>query len=452
MTTLGEAIARYHKLLEGDSARIGEWVGELRQSLAKHNLVINGRPVSPVLRPHFLSRRQYTNLVKTAESLYSAMERARQIALENPVILNRVGLLPAEKMLASVDPGYAVGNVSSLLDCYVNNGTVHFTECRAELPSGVIFGEMLGEIYYEAALVKEFRKRYKLSKTGGVKPLLHALLKAYKEFGGKSKKPSIAILEFRNPFQTPETAESAALVSLLQAQGYGAQLVAPEQLEYRNGVLRSGDFVIDMIYRGVKAQDFLLRYDLSHPLVRAYREGRVCVVNSFRSELTRKKALFGLLTDETITAGFPAAERKAIRESIPWTRVVANTKASYGGKEVDLTEFILQNREKLVLRPNDDVAEQHSFDGAYTDQSAWERALRQALRIPYVVQERLDPKPVQFPVDYYGDIVLRDMNVDVHPHAFLGKVHGCSSRISAAGNSGFSSLSGLAPTFILDAK
>ena len=452
MTQLGEAIARYHRLLEGDSQRASDWVGELRQSLVDHNLIINGRPVSPVLRPHFLSRRQYTNLVKTAESLYSAIDRVRQLALSNPVLLNRVGLLPAEKMLASVDPGYAIASVSSLLDSYVNNGSVHFTECRAELPSGVVFGEMLGEIYYDSALVKEFRKKYKLGKTGGVKPLLHALLKAYKEFGGKSKKPSIAILEFRNPFQTPETAESAALVALLQKQGHPAQLVAPEQLEYRNGVLRNGEFIIDMIYRGVKAQDFLLRYDLTHPLVRAYRERNVCVVNSFRSELSRKKALFGLLTDDTVTAGFPAVERKAIRESIPWTRVVAQTKTLYQDKEVDLTEFILQNREKLVLRPNDDVAEQHSFDGAYTDQAGWERALRQAMRTPYVVQERLEPKPVSFPVDLYGDVIFRDMNVDVHPHAFLGKVHGCSSRISAAGHSGFSSLAGLAPTFILDVK
>ena len=452
MTTLGEAIARYHKLLEGDTNRVGEWVGQLRNSLAGHNLIINGRSVSPVLRPHFLSRRQYTNLVKTAESLYSAIDRVRQLALANPALLNRVGLLPAEKMLASVDPGYAVTNVSSLLDSYVNNGSVHFTECRAELPSGVIFGEMLGEIYYDSTLVKEFRKKYKLAKTGGVKPLLHALLKAYKEFGGKSKKPSIAILEFRNPFQTPETAESAALVALLEKHGHPAQLVAPEQLEYRNGVLRNGEFVIDMIYRGVKAQDFLLRYDLTHPLVRAYRERKVCVVNSFRSEVTRKKALFGLLTDDAVTAGFPAVERRAIRESIPWTRVVAQTKTMYQDKEVDLTEFIVQNREKLVLRPNDDVAEQHAFDGAYTDQSAWERALRQALRAPYVVQERIEPKPVVFPVDVYGDIAFRDMNVDVHPHAFLGKVHGCSSRISAAGHSGFSSLSGLAPTFILDSR
>jgi len=41
-------------------------------------------------------------------------------------------------------------------------------------------------------------------------------------------------------------------------------------------------------------------------LKRAYRDRAVCVVNSFRSELAQKKAIFDLLTDETLTAGFQA--------------------------------------------------------------------------------------------------------------------------------------------------
>ena len=47
-----------------------------------------------------------------------------------------------------------------------------------------------------------------------------------------------------------------------------------------------------------------MRFDLTHPLVRAYREHSVCVVNSFRSELAHKKAMFGFLTDDS-TAKFP---------------------------------------------------------------------------------------------------------------------------------------------------
>ena len=65
-----------------------------------------------------------------------------------------------------------------------------------------------------------------------------------------------------------------------------------------NGVLRRGTFEINMVYRRLGVQEFLIRFDLTHPLVQAYRDRAVCVVNSFRSELAHKKAMFGLLTDE----------------------------------------------------------------------------------------------------------------------------------------------------------
>src|SRR5262249_45775143 len=188
-----------------------------------------------------------------------------------------------------------------------------------------------------------------------------------------------------------------------------------------------------------------------HPLVKAYREGAVCVVNSFRSELAHKKAMFGLLTDETLTAKFPAVERKAIREHVPWTRLVAATKTTYQEKGIDLPELITQSRERLALKPNDDCSDLHSYFGWEMDGPEWERALKQAIRAPYVVQERVDPVRSVFPMMSFGHLEFRELQVDVHPHAYLGKVQGCSSWLSA-GKSGFSSANGIVPTFILDPK
>lgn len=62
--------------------------------------------MTPVLRPHFLSRRQYLNLSKAAESLNKSIERVRKLALTNSQWMARIQMLPAEKMLASLDPGY----------------------------------------------------------------------------------------------------------------------------------------------------------------------------------------------------------------------------------------------------------------------------------------------------------------------------------------------------------
>ena len=48
---------------------------------------------------------------------------------------------------------------------------------------------------------------------------------------------------------------------------------------------------IQVIYRRLRVSEFLVRFDLNQPLLRAYRDHKVCVVNSFRSELARKQAM-----------------------------------------------------------------------------------------------------------------------------------------------------------------
>jgi len=450
MTQLGEAIARYHRILDSDRGRYVAWMQQLREQLEHRRLVVNGRPVSPALRPHFLSRRQYTNLTKTAESLNSAIERVRQLALSNPAWMARLEMLPAEKMLASVDPGYKFSAVAALMETQVNNGSVHCTTAHADMPYGVVYGDLLSELFYDAPPMKEFRKRHKLAKASGAKALITSILKAWKEFGGK-RTPNVAILEFRQPFATLESHEYLLLAELFRKQGLQAEVVSPEQLEYRDGQLRKGDFPIDLVYRGVRAHAFLMKYDLMHPLVRAYRERKVCVVNSFRTELMRKRALMAMLSDDAVNESFPLAERKAIRDSIPWTRIVTQTKTTRDGQSIDLVDYVQRNRQGLVLRPNEETSELHATEGRLVDDSTWERALRLALRRPFIVQEIVSAQPVTFPVDNFGELVYREMQVDVTPHSFLDKIHGCTARLSPPAGS-FSTLSGLAPTFILESK
>jgi uncharacterized circularly permuted ATP-grasp superfamily protein len=452
MTQLGEAIARYHKLLEAEPYKDLAWAHELQARMKAQNLVLGGKPVSPVLRPHFITRRQYTNLVKAAESLVNAVDRVETMAINSPALMSRMEMLPAEKMLASVDPKYPYFAVTSLLDTHLHNGTLRFAQFNPNTPTGVAYNDALADLFMEAPPMKEFRKRYSLERLPGMKFLLQAILKAYKEYGGKNKRPNIAILEFKHAFNGTETGESGLIAEYFKREGLQTEIVAPEQLEYRNNVLRRGEFAIDLVFRRIKVHEFLMRYDLTHPLLRAYREGTVCVVNNFRSELTQKKAFFDLLTDDNLTASFPAVEKKAIRDFVPWTRVVSTAKTTYQDEKVDLPDFILKNRTKLVLRPNDDSADQHSFHGAQTDDTRWEKALKTALRNPYVVQEVVEPVYDMFPLLQYGHLEMRKMRIDLHPHTYLGKVHGCSSWLTAVTSSGFSTLAGVAPTFILESK
>ena len=449
MSQLDDAAARYNKLLESGPFRDLAWAEALHERMESEKLSAGGRLVCPFLRPNFISRRQYESLVKTGESLISAIDRMEQMVLTNPSLLARLELLPAEKMLASIDPGYQALEVAARLDSHLVNGHLHFVQYNADSPTGAGYADALADLFWDIPPVKEFRKKHSLARVGSRKHLLSALLKSYKQFGG-AKKPNIAIVEFR-PAYSVATSEYELFRDFFRDEGYMVEIVSPEQLEYRNGVLRKGSFEINLVYRRLGVQEFLIRFDLTHPLVQAYRDHAVCVVNSFRSELAHKKAMFGLLTDESVTAKFPAVERKAIRDHVPWTRLVSASKTTYDDKPIDLLEFIQQNRERLALKPNDDYSDQHTYFGWEMDSAGWERALKQALRTPYVVQGRVEPVKSVFPLMSYGHLEFREMQVDVHPHSYLGKVQGCSSWLST-GKTGFSSAAGIVPTFILDSK
>ena len=145
------------------------------------------------------------------------------------------------------------------------------------------------------------------------------------------------------------------------------------------------------------------------------------MVNSFRSELAHKKTMFALLTNETLTQKFPAAEKKAISDHVPWTRLVSATKTTYHGKTIDLQEYILKHRENLVLKPNDDYTGQGSFFGWETNDSGWERALRQAMRAPYVVQEKVEPARSVFPIEEDGTLDFREMQGGCVPAGLYGE-------------------------------
>src|ERR1700684_88088 len=113
MSLLDEAVTKYNKLLESGPYRDLSWAEALHERMESEKLSAGGRLICPFLRPNFITRRQYESLVKTGESLIGAIDRMEQIVLASPALLSRLELLPAEKMLASIDPGYRAPEAAS---------------------------------------------------------------------------------------------------------------------------------------------------------------------------------------------------------------------------------------------------------------------------------------------------------------------------------------------------
>ena len=122
-------------------------------------------------------------------------------------------------------------------------------------------------------------------------------------------------------------------------------------------------------------------------LLDAYRAGAICMVNSFRSKIIHKKALFAVLTSVRRAALFTDDELAAIRKHVPWTRIVRAEETDYLGAKIDLLDFVSANRNRLVLKPNDDYGGHGITIGWNSDESSWVETLDNALKHgDYVVQ------------------------------------------------------------------
>jgi hypothetical protein len=452
MAQLGDAITRFHRLLEQPSYRDTSWAEQFQEQMRQRHLVDSGRLLSPVLRPHFVTRRQLDALTRLSSQMAEILDRLEAVAFASPPLLNRLQMLPAEKMLSAIPHGYPRAGVTASMDANLKNGSLFVQGVDACKPAGLVYANSLADLFLEIPLVKEFKRgRYKLSKLGGPKALLQAIQSAYRQFGGKNK-PSIAIVELGQDSalnNINSSSEGGMLAESLNQLGATARLVPPELLEYSGGKLRSGDFTVDLVFRRILTREILTRWDLSHPLLRAYRDQAVCVVNSFRAEFAQRRALFDLLTDETVTAHLPTADRKLIRNSIAWTRVVSHRKTTHADKEIDLPQFILNQRERLALLPNEDSSDQRAYIGAEMTPAAWDRALKLALRTPYVVQERPLPVRETFPLFQYGELKMKEAEVTVHPHVLNGEMSGASAVLETC-LAGSSAHLAVAPVLLLE--
>jgi hypothetical protein len=178
------------------------------------------------------------------------------------------------------------------------------------------------------------------------------------------------------------------------------------------------------------------------------------MVNSFRSKLVHKKALFAVLTDERYARLFTLEEREAIGAHVPWTRRVRAGRTQYKGEEIDLLDFIQKTGERLVLKPNDDYGGHGIYIGWSTDQIAWEEAIRSALANgDYLVQERVPTAREVFPaLKDDGTVEFAEQLVDLDPLLFYGKVGSAFTRLSFTELANVSSGGGMVPTFIIERK
>jgi hypothetical protein len=444
-------ITAWHRLLRSDHELTPEYCASFANAMRARKLTFGDRVHCHVLRPFFLSASDEHRIRKASETIAAVGERVAAAAVENREIRTALGVTAAEERLIRIDPGYQTASTASRLDAFLLPGSLHFAEYNAESPAGPAYTQRLCELFDGIEPMQRFRRHHTISFHQTIPPLLEALLDSYREWGGHERSPTIAIVDWR---EVPTWTEFELLRDAFVQSGIPTVVADPRELAYEGNVLRAGDRQVDLVYRRVLINDILARPDECEALVQAYEERAVCVANTFRCKLPHKKAFFAVLTDPAYAELLTEAEHAVVRAHVPWTRVVADTATERDGQRAGLLDIARRERDRLVLKPNDEYGGKDVTLGWETAEGQWDVALEAALKDApgtWVIQERIPVRREVFPLfDESGRVTMTDMLVDLAPYLFRGKMGGYLTRLSTTGLANVTSGGGQVPAFVVE--
>ena len=447
-----EAVGRYHELLK-NTELAEESRTMLDEGLERAKLIFGGRRLSPYLRPHFVSETDFARICHVCEVVWSAIQKVKDAAVADSTLIDDLGLSSIERELVAIDPGYTAVSPTSRLDSFLTAGAYSFVELNGESPAGIAYADAAYDIFTSLPVMKKFSADYNVRALYGRRFMLDVLLESYEEYLGRKpeRAPRIAIVDLAG---VPTVKEFELFREFFEQAGYPSIICTPQELEFKNNRLSYAGQEIDIVYKRLLVNEYLPIMNDYPALLNAYRAGAICMVNSFRSKLIHKKALFAVLTDRKHAHLFTQTERDAIQAHVPWTRIVRDEQSDYKDKTVELLEFIRNNNERLVLKPNDDYGGHGITIGWNTQPADWERAIQSALgNGDYLVQERVPTARETFPaLTNDGRIEFAEQLVDLDPLLFNGKVGSAFTRLSATELANVSSGGGMVPTYIISQK
>jgi hypothetical protein len=451
-----EAVGYYNDLLADDELRNSSRQ-VLDDGLERSKLIFGGRRLTPYLRPHFVTESDWTLATSVCEIIFSTLQKVKDAAVDDDAILNELGLTDIERDLVKIDPGYSHVSPTCRLDSFLVGDAYSFVELNGESPAGIAYADSATAIFQSLPVMKRFSERYNVRGFEGSSKMLDVLLSCYREFVGTDQSyrvPSIAIVDLAG---LPTQNEFELFREYFEFRGHDAVIATPQELEYDGKRLTFKGLEIDIVYKRLLVNEYLPIVDEYPALLNAYRDGAICLVNSFRSKLVHKKAIFAVLTDNRYENLFSESELRAIEAHVPWTRKFREekTRARGEGAEIDLVQWSRLNKEKLVLKPNDDYGGHGIYIGWNSSESEWDDAMDTALTDgDYLVQERVKTAKEKFPMlfGYEGDIQMIEQLVDLDPLLYNGIVGSAFTRLSSTELANVSSGGGMVPTFVISEK
>jgi len=404
------------------------------------------------IMPFFMTRNQMNEVAEISNNIMSALEKVSHLYYEDPKWKPMFNLTDKEAELVESDTGTQKFIWITRNDAFMEGNNIKFIEFNTDSPGGPMYSDVQTEIIEQNPVMDELRKKYRLSSDRFIPQIHYNLLKAYREWGGKKNIPNIAIVSDKGVTYP----EFLLIVEDFKRQGYKSEFSTPQEIEYKNGkAYTPNGMEIDILYRRGWIRNWTDVWDDIKPLRAAYRDNVFCCVNSIRSLIGAIKSLLEHVQDPEIMKLFTDAERKAIIECVPWTRLMTERKTMGpgGNNEVDLFEYIRAHKDTLIIKPMDLYGGQGVTIGPDSTQADWEEVVNNATTSDqkYVAQEYVKIPEMDLP-EVTPDLIWKPKKLNQNFYAFGGMHAGGMCRTSEASIINISAGGGLCPIIVVEGQ
>ncbi|MFO7932640.1 MAG: hypothetical protein R6U78_01055 [Bacteroidales bacterium] len=437
----------YREYFLSNGVVVGDHFRLLQEFLMERGCTFRGEAMPTLLKPNFIAPVQSALLKNHVERMSRALNKFIGLYLADNRVKEIMGFSDRENQLFRIDPGYSNPLVISRLDAFLDRNDLKFLEFNCDSPAGIAYADVLEEGFREIFRGYPFMQRYRISYASRQEILLRSLLECYREFRGSHRrmpeKPVVAIVDWAD---VSTSSEFDLHRKHFREHGLETIIATPQDFTIRNGKALAGGEEVHLVYKRVITRELLERWDEVAGFVESVRAGMVCCCNSFRSYIVGNKKVLSVLTDPEFGYIFSDRERQLIRLTVPWTKILADTRVKYGRKLVTLQNFIPDHKDLLVLKPGNKYGGKDVYIGRETSQSDWEQLMNLHLEDDtWVVQEYVNTPVGEYP-EISGSVLFKPKYVNINPFALNNHYSGTITRISDSSVINVSAGGGLVPT------
>lgn len=344
--------------------------------------IYHGEPIPMTYQGLFYNKKNRSDFVYISNILMSITDKITEEFVKNPEYRKIFQLDPTIEELVLHDPGYDVPVPICRYDVFYDGINYMLCELNTDGSSAMNEDNTLGQLLLQTKAMQKFLEKHDVENVDMFTPWVWETADMYKKYVS-DKKPNVAIvdnLEVGTPNEFDE------FKRVYEENGFNCEIIDIRDLEYKNGKLCHGDYVIDLVYRRIVTLELLKIKDQIKPFLDAYMDNAFFMVGSFRSQLMHSKLIFEIFRDEQTQALLNTEEKKFIDEHVPFTKKI---------EERDAYEIIM-NKDKYIFKPIDGYASLGIYVGSEMTEEDLQEKLPEFIRIGYVFQEYYDMNKCEF--------------------------------------------------------